>query len=151
LEVIERLRSQAVDKQRRAVADAIRALTTAELRVENVTDQLRELTMQARDSKQAAVLDVASLRGQQFYRGWLADQAIKAQADSGACRNKLAVERDRIAEATKRLKVIERLRERQWKRFRLQQDRREQMELDEVALQVFRRASCDGAAGVEVT
>ena len=148
LEVVERVRAQSVDKQRRVVADAVRALTTAEQRVANVTDELRDLALQTRDAKQAVVLDVGSLRGQQFYRGWLADQAIKAEAEAGERRQGLALERNRLAEASKRLKVIERLRERQWERFRVEQNRREQVDLDEVAIQVFRHASSHDAVGV---
>ena len=134
LEVVERVRQQAVDKQRRVIAEVLHAVASLEARVVGATEELRALTMMARDTKQSSVLDVASLRGQQFHRGWLADQAFKAQTDLNQKKGVLAVERARLANEMKRLRVIEKLRERQTKHYRWKQDRLEQADMDETAL-----------------
>jgi len=143
LEVVERLRKQALDRQRRAMAQAVRQVEHAEARVRDVSQQLRDLTLLTRGSKQEGQLDVASLRSQQFHRGWLADQALKVQEALSLRRVELAGEREKLAEATKRLKVMEKLRARQWQRFRKEQNRREQMELDEIGLRKFSGARRD--------
>jgi flagellar export protein FliJ len=145
LEVVERVRRQAVDKQRRVVAEVLRDVAAAELRVARATEEIRALTLMTRDARQSSVLDVASLRGHQFHRGWLADQAIKAQAEFDQKKGDLAVERARLAENLTRLRVIEKLRERQTQAHRVEQTRIEQGELDEVALQQFWRRERVGA------
>lgn len=139
LETVQRVRSQAVGQQRRAVADAVRAVTSAETDLTHVTNQLRDLALLTRDAKQTTRLDVASLRSHQFRRGWLADRAIKTQSDLTVRRAALKRERDTLGDVSKRLKVIEKLREREWQRFRTEQAKQEQTELDEVALQQFVR------------
>ncbi len=48
-------------------------------------------------------------------------------------------ERSKLAEASKQLKVIEKLREKQWRRHQLEVKREEQSASDESALQMFSR------------
>lgn len=137
LEVVERVRRQVLDHQRRAMAHAQRRVEATEALVADVSRQLREWTCMTREAKRGGRLDVSTLRSQQFHRGWLADQAIRAQTELSAQRASLLDERRKVAEAAKQLRVIEKLRKRQWRRFRVEENRREQMELDEIALRRF--------------
>ena len=57
----------------------------------------------------------------------------------------LEQDRSQLAEASKRLKVIESLRERQWARHRRQVAREEQIDTDEVAVQMYLRHGPRGA------
>ena len=141
LETVERVRGQEVERQRRAVAVATRAVKAAEARLADVTNRLRDLALSTRSAKQGGRLDVGLLRSQEFHGGWLADQAIKAQGGLSVKKAELLRERSLLGDLSKRLKVIEKLRERQWRRFRVEQAKREQVELDEVALQQFVRSA----------
>ncbi len=141
LATVERVRGQEVERQRRAVAVAARAVKAAEVSLADVTNRLRELTLSTRSAKQGARLDVGLLRSQEFHGGWLADQAIQAQAFLSKQQAELVRRRNLLGDLSKRLKVIEKLRERQWRRFRAEQAKREQIELDEVALQQFVRSA----------
>ena len=148
LEVVQRVRQRAVDAQRRVVADSIRSVADEESRLRDISAQLRDLSMETRVTKQSESPDVASLRSQQYYHGWLADQSLKIQGELGRRRTESAIERRKLAEQSKRLQVIEKLRERQWQRFRRDQERREQGQLDEAALQGYFRESAGAGVGI---
>jgi flagellar protein FliJ len=152
LEVVERLRRQAVDQHRRVVAEKTRAVTSAESRLSDITAQLRETVSLSRKERLSASLDVNALRNHQVHSGWLQRKALDAQSELMLRRSELRDARARLAEASKQLKVIEKLRERQWARFNEKQQRREQNEADEVGLQqYFRRLRderCDSQEGL---
>jgi flagellar FliJ protein len=139
LEVVERLRRQAQDAQRRVVADAVRAVQRVETRIEHLTRQLADTMDRARGTQGVARLDVVSLRGHQIYRGYLHRQLLQSTAELARRQRELQAERAKLAEASKRLKVIEKLRERHWNRYVTALRREEQAATDEVALQGFLR------------
>lgn len=141
LEVVQRIRRRAVDARKRDVAAAVRSVTEVEGKLAQTDQEIRDLAMISRDTKQNAVLDVASLSRQQQHRGWLAKRTAELQSTLKERRRVLDGEREKLAEASRQLKVIENLRERQWKAFCTDRDRREQMALDEAALQAFGRSS----------
>lgn len=139
LETVRKLRRQAQDVQRRAVADVVRTVGLVEERIAGLTRQLHGTTDQSRNAQQARRLDMASLRGHQFYRSWLHRQITEADAELTRRKAQLEAERARLAEASKRLKVIEKLRERQWTRYRTGVAREEQAAADEAALTMHMR------------
>ena len=139
LEVVRRIRRQAQDAQRRVVADAIRAVGTVEQRIDRLTQTLGNTVEQARDAQQARRLDLMSLRGHQFYRGWLHRRILESHAELSQRRAELVRERTRLGEVTKQLKVIEKLREKHWTRYLKEIRREEQAAFDESALQTYLR------------
>lgn len=139
LETVRRLRKQTMDAQRRVVADAVRAVTLVEERIAVLTRRRCGAVDQSRDAMGTHCLDLVSLRGQQVYRGWLDHEIAKSNESLAGKRVELDAERAKLAETSKELKVIEKLRERQWKRFRVKIAREEQAANDEAALQMYLR------------
>lgn len=139
LETVRRLRKQTMDAQRRVVAVAVRAVTLVEERIAVLTRRRFGAVGQSRDAMRSHCLDLVSLRGQQVYRAWLDHEIAKSNESLAGKRVDLEVERAKLAETSKELKVIEKLRERQWKRFCVEIAREQQAANDEAALQMYLR------------
>lgn len=139
LEVIRRLREQAQDAQRRVVADAARAVSRIDGRIARMRQELEDTARRSRDIQQTRQLDLTSLRGDQFYRGWLHHRIIESGEERRHRQAELDRERAKLVEVSKRLKVIERLREKQWRCHQAAAGREEQGGYDEIALQAYIR------------
>jgi flagellar export protein FliJ len=139
LEVVRKLREQVRDAQRRALADAVRAVTQAEQRIEHLTEQLGDMVSDTRTTQRSDRLDLATLRGQQFYQGWLHRRIMESNAQLMESRSVLERERDKLGDATGQLKAIEKLRERRLARHQWEDRREEQASLDEAALRTLVR------------
>ena len=137
LEVVRKLREQARDEQRLVVAEVIRAVRSVEGRMEQLTDQLRETVHRTRDAREERRLDLPSLRGHQFYQGWLHRRIMETHENLAVSKARLDAERVRLGEATMRLKAIETLRERRWKRHQTLVHREEQAVGDEAAVRAL--------------
>jgi flagellar FliJ protein len=139
LEVVRRIRQQAQDAQRRVVADAARAVGVVEAQIDRLTHTLGDTVDRARETQRGKRLDLMCLRGDQFYRGWLHRRILESHAELSGRRADLDRARAELGELTKRLKVIEKLRERQWARYLKDIRREEQAAFDESALQMHLR------------
>ena len=139
LEVVRRIRRQAQDAQRRVVAESIRAAAAAEERINRLTQDLRHTIDLTREAQGAKALDLVPLRGHQFYSGWLQRQILESDRELAGRRAEVDRERARLAEATKKLKVVEKLREKQWARHMKEVHREEQAAFDEVGAQRYLR------------
>lgn len=138
LEAVGRVRRHALDAQRRAVAQASRALGEVEDRIAQLTRALRETVDQSRDARLATRLDLLALRHHQFFHGQLHQRLLGSHKELARRREGLSREQVKLGEAMKQVKVIEKLRERQWTRCAARQRRHEQAMVDEAALQAFR-------------
>ena len=141
LEALRNLRAQALLERRRATAEAVRAVQAIEEELGQLTTQLRETMTWTRDAQAAGPLDLTSLRGSQFYRGWLQRRILESGTERTEAQRLLDEERARLTDADTKLKVVEKLRERQWQRFQDDERRRAQLETDEAGLNVFRRVA----------
>ncbi len=150
LETVRRLRQQALDQQRRVVADAVQAVGRIQERIGRFTWQLISTIDQTRGAKQAPRFDVVSVRIQQFHRGWLHRKLLEANEELAKRQTELDAQRAKLGEASKRLKVIEKLRERQWERHRKEVNREEQATYDETALQRYVRCRVHPADEVRI-
>ncbi len=74
---------------------------------------------------------------------------VDARVESDRRQDVLTSKRAELAEATKQLRVIEKLRERQWQRHALEVKREEQSMSDEMAVTRYLRASAATAQGRE--
>jgi flagellar export protein FliJ len=90
---------------------------------------------------------VTSLRGHQFYWGWLHRKILESTVELAARKTRLEVERGKLSEASKRLKVIENLRDRQLARYQAAVAREERAASDEAAMQTYMQ---QGRLGREV-
>ena len=118
LETVLRLRQRARDAQRRVVANAVQSVTRVEERIDELTRQLQGTIERSRDALRKRNPDVVSLRGHLLHRGWLHREIAESNGTLAQKRTELDAERARLAETSKRLKVIEMLRDKQGKRFR---------------------------------
>ena len=148
LEVVRRIRQRLQDEQRRVVAEAARRVRAVEERIERAGEALRHEVEALRGAQVAKRLDMASLRGHRFYMSRLHREIREAEILLAAKQEKLAGERAELAEVSKRLKVIEKLKERQWQRYLQRINRAERAMEDETALQQFMRRRAVRAPGV---
>jgi flagellar FliJ protein len=139
LEVVRRIRKQAQDVQRREVADAVRSLSAVQDRLAALEGQLHVTVNQTRETQQAGLLDLMSLQRHHLYRGWLHRRRVEVREELVRHEEQLDERRARLAEATKQLKVVQKLREKQKTRYDRRMQRQEQAAYDEAALQIYRR------------
>lgn len=139
LEAVKRIRVQSRDAQRRAVADAVREVHLKEEAIRDYEGQLRDTVTKTAVAQEAQRLDMTLIRGHQFYRTRMQQRIVRAELDLADSQAELRGQQAKLGEATKRLRVIEKLYDKQWQRYTLQVGREEQAELDEVAAQGFVR------------
>ena len=139
LETLRRIRQQARDRQQRTLADALRNVESAGLRLATVTQQVEDASAHTRDDRQQGRLNVASIRANQLYRGWLEQRLALERTALARTTAELDTHRAKLGEATKNLKVLENLRDRQWRRHRVEVARQEQAEYDEIGAQQYAR------------
>ena len=112
LDVVERVRRQTRDQHRRVVADAVRAVRQVEDHMASLSDQSRRCVDEMILAQSDARLNVTLVRTQEFHRNWLSRQMVNARVECDRRQGDLASKRGELAEATKQLRVIEKLRER---------------------------------------
>ncbi len=140
LEVVRRVRQQARDAQRRVVAEAIRAVRAVEDTLRDSTQALHDTVERTRETQQARHLNLALVREEQFYRTRLHRRIIESRSTLAKKQAVLDREREKLANASKRLKVIEKLRDKRRERHLAQVRREEQVAFDETALQGYLRS-----------
>ncbi len=143
LDTVERIRRRARDEQRRELARAVRDAQLVKERIAVLTDGLAATIHRKRDIQQAQRLDLHSLRSHQFYRGDLHRRILESGEELTQREVVVDQERAKLAAATKRLKVIEKLRQKQLERHITALRREEQAEMDEAALQKYVRRDSD--------
>ena len=139
LEAVLRVRQRALEARQRSVTEGQRALSAVDSRVASLSHQMRQSFLESVEHRGRSTLDVAALRGNQFFRGWLHRKIMDAQDELARRREELQTERAQLAEARKQFKVIETLRERRRRQHALAASREERWEADEVGLQRFVR------------
>lgn len=140
LEVVRRVREQAQNTQRKVVADAIRALQKVEKRIEQLHQSLHRSICRSRDDRMNARVDVFSLRGHQMFQARIHRHLLDASRELMSRQAVLAAERVVLAEANKKLKAIEKLREKQWNRYKKDMQKKEQADYDEASVVLHARA-----------
>lgn len=139
LETLRRIRQQERDRQQRTLADALRNVESAGLRLATVTQQIEDAAALTRFDRQRERLDVATMRATHSYRGILEQRLARERLAMGRTTADLDAHRAKLGEATKNLKVLENLRDRQWRRHRVEVARQEQAEYDEIGAQQYAR------------
>ena len=151
LEVVRRLRKQKEDECRRVVAERLRQVNGVRGRIGMLTEYLHQEHLAIRRDASvgeaaAGRLDMDGLRRRHVYVNYLHRSINEAKGELVRLLVEFERDRARLAEASKELKVIDKLEERQRARHELGVRRAELAEADEVAAQFARR----GAAGARV-
>jgi len=139
LEVVRKVREQKQNVQRRVVAQAARAVSAVEDRIARTDEALRGEVGALRREQSEARLDMGSLCGHRYYMSRLHREMQESLTVLAQKQEALRSERDKLAEASKRLKVIEKLKEKQWKRYMDRINRAERFIQDETGLQQYMR------------
>lgn len=139
LDAVERVRRGLRDAQQGVVAEAARAVALARSRETSWTNDFQGSLSQLRMVQSSARIDMTCLRTHELHRGWLCRTLESAGAEVLEKMHKFDEERSKLAEASKHLKVIEKLRERQWQRHVQGIKREEQAASDEAAVHMFLR------------
>jgi len=133
LETVRRIREQAKDARLRDLAVAVRNLNASERTLQKLGDRLSETMEELRGFKGQGLLDVSTLRAQQYFGVWLDWQIRDAGEEMKEKRKAVEAERSKLAAANAQFKAIEKLRERAMERHSLQVRREEQAAMDEIA------------------
>lgn len=137
MERLLELRRLQEDLKKRELAAANRAVAQRQQTIllllveENAAkDELKELKGADR------ALDLTAIRIQEQYRNWLDHQIVQSYRELQDLQRRTAEKRAELSEASKGVRVLERLRERKRSEHRYAMDRDEQKFLDEVAQRV---------------
>jgi len=148
LEPVLKLRKQKEDQHRRIVAGRVRQLSEARRRVACIERQITAETEAVRATREKGIISVRGLARGRHWLTHLQRSLLETQNQVGVVEAHLAQERAELARVAKDAKAIEKLRERQERRFLQGERRAEVKELDEMAILRFQGppADCDKSA-----
>jgi len=139
LEGVEQIRRRERDVKRRELAEALAEVVGAGQRMAQLSQELRETVEGSRSARSEGGVDMTVVRGHQYYRG-VVQRRLLAHAQTLADREAVVRSvREELAQATGRLKVIEKLRERAQQRHRKDLQREEQAAQNEIATTAYLR------------
>lgn len=139
LEVVRRVRKEVRDRVRRELADALRAVAEAEGRICALNDHLRESIGETERVQRNPQLNLVSLRGHQYFRGMLHRRLVESDIELERRKTIVREQRIKLADASRKHKAIDVLREKQWLKHVAQLDREERQTMDEAAVHRFNR------------
>jgi flagellar export protein FliJ len=126
-----------LDARHRDVAETTREVIALQERIASLNDTTRANATQIRASQAARLpLDLPQIRLHYVHQGYLARQTLDAQLRLGDRQSELQRRRARLNEANAKVKAIDKLYERQKKRFEEALRKSEQRATDEQALRV---------------
>lgn len=134
---MQRLREEARDRERRAAAEANARLSTATAVQARIANDLRDCVRQIRQEKALGLIDIAALRAGYLHQGTLMRKLEEAVGSVNKSRQEMVAQQKLLSEANARLKAMEKLRERQWRRHQAVVRREEQDAGDELALRKY--------------
>lgn len=139
LEVVQRLREQERDAQRRVVASKALEVTNIQRQIASLRSDLESSQRLDRTQRGERLLNVASLRTENVRRSWIKASTGRVNERLAVIRNELSHEQGQMTKTMTHLRVVEKLRERQWTRHRAELAREQQAAGDEAALELHRR------------
>lgn len=140
LETVRKIRERERDAQRRIVAEKVRAVEAIRDRIGTLTDGMDDNRNGARAARRAGWVSINLLRGHVLHQTWLARTIETKREELDERLGEFRAEQGKLAESSKRLKVIEKLRERKWEQHQVKLAREEIQAGDEASRQIFWRA-----------
>ncbi|MBI4231910.1 flagellar export protein FliJ [Candidatus Peregrinibacteria bacterium] len=138
LEPVLEYRRMLEEKAKRAFAMARREVLLQNITILNFMTEQEKGKMELRKLKVGKV-DILTLRQQEAYLNSLVRKIAKAYDELRVLMDKESKKRKELSEATKQVKVIERLKERRYKEYLYGVAREEQKVLDEVGQNMYMR------------
>jgi flagellar export protein FliJ len=135
LETLLKLRRSTRDSCRIALATAREAQSALEQKEQDLAQQQSALVRQRREASRQGAVDVDCLLHTHRYEAVLRAQQAVVRQQARQLAEETELRRQRLSEADRQVRVLERLSEKQYAKFRHDQGKYEMKELDEVALQ----------------
>lgn len=148
LETVLKVRRRAYQESQRVVAERLRHIAEEHRRLNSFQNQLTQETNAVSQSLSVAMIDVNDVRRRRGYLIHLKSSIDTTRQCIARHEQELAGERKLMVTARTQLRVIEKLKERRLARYQEQLDKRETQELNEIGMQVFRRAGGAGAVAM---
>jgi len=128
-----RIRESARDERRVRLAQAYRAEEMLRSRQQRVAEELAVLAARIRAAAAPGAVDVDTLLDAQRFELVLKAERQQLAAQEEQVRAEIRRRHEALVEANREVQVLQKLRERQFQRWRGEEDRREVKRLDEVA------------------
>ena len=140
-----------VERQRqRELAERQGHLTSLQQRLKELNESVKQTNDNVRNKHLTGPLDMGFLAAHRRFLAAMQRGAVEIVQRMALAQRQVDEALAALAEASKQRKIIEKLREKQFERWRAEQDRKEVSELDEVAMQMsyqnLSRQETDGAA-----
>jgi len=136
-----RLRQQQEEEKKRAVADLLAQIHEQQQQAIQLAGQLKEESQNLKQQYLQGTVDLGFIGHYQRYATYVY-QAVKERVQRVAMQQKqLSGARSELAEAAKQTKILEKLKEKQKKRYDAELDRKENIELDEIGTKAFLHAN----------
>ncbi len=131
-ETMLKIRRQREDHHKRVVAQRVGQIAQVRGEMAVLDRQITEQVQAIRSGQAPGTIDIQQALRHRHWLGLLNRRLLEGQARARFLEARLVQERAALAEAAKRRRILEKLKERQAERHRAEQDRRESRELDEI-------------------
>jgi len=128
-----KIRQQREDEQKRVVAERLRQIRQTRDHRAVLERQIQDEVNAIRDSQNHGAIDIQQVMRHRHWLSHLHKGVLEADARLRFLEARLAQERVVLAEAVKQRKILEKLKERQWRRHLHEESVREVKEDDELA------------------
>lgn len=139
LHAVARQRELIEQQKQRAVAELRLRMGALEGQLRKLDEQARAVADDLRQNHMTGPLDVNYLIAHRRYALAAQRQGLELAARMGQLQRQIVLAQGELAAAARNRKAIEKLRERQFGRWKQEQDRREMAQLDEVGMQMAAR------------
>ena len=139
LDALLELRRHAEKERQRAVAQVQQEVNGLRRQIQQTQVAIAQQNRTLVKDKLVGILDMPYIAYEKRFVGNLQMLLVQTMQKLAGVEQKLAAARGQLLEATKARKVIEKLREKQHARWQQEQDRRENLALDELGTQVALR------------
>lgn len=139
LESVLRLRSRARDECRRRLGASLGRLQQAEMRVQNVLFEQEELRNYLRGLSHTGTVQVGMVSRCYMHLAQLERHHQQAVFAVQEAQSVVEADRQRLIEADRQVKALEKLREKRWGEFKREQERKDRLEQDDIQSAIGQR------------
>ena len=147
LRTILKLRKQKEDEHKRIVAVRVRELNGIRQRADRIQKQIQRETDAVRAERSTGVLSIQDISRHRHWLTHLQRSLLDTHNQARSTEAILAQERSELTRASREAKAVEKLKERQKRRHDEEVRRKENRELDEIAVIRFPPVAIAGAIG----
>jgi flagellar FliJ protein len=144
LEAVLRQRKHVEQEKMRVLATCLKHQADCEAELARLNDNVRQTNDDLREHHLTGVLDMNFLAAHRRFMNAMQRQAISIAQKIAAAQQRVTAARADLAEAAKQRKVMEKLRETHFERWRKEQAAKEFRELDEIGVQLAVQGLADG-------